>query len=391
VGSEVSGNIWSQLLHKKSAVVGIVIIILSSLLSILAYIIIPDKTNNANEQISEIALQSPLYSTELLKIKRNLAYEEQSWIEKITNGLGARYDYIPIDSFSTTVNELVIKTKSGKRQYHKLWNILHAVDAIVDTEGDSYTIIDYAVDRVTMNKEEAVNKIRRENIVSRRFYFGTDRYGRDILSRIILGLRVSLIVGLLGVIISLTVGLFLGLVSGYNKGIIDDIVMWLINTVWSIPTVLLVFAIVIALGRSINVIFLAVGLTLWVDVARIVRGQVLELREEQFVVAAKSLGYKPLRIMFVHILPNLVGPLLVICASNFAIAILLEAGLSYLGFGVQAPTPSLGNMLNENYAFALGGKVFIAIIPAIVIMLLVLSFNLAGNGLRDVFDVKSKT
>ena len=391
MGSEVSGNIWSQLLHKKSAVVGIVIIILSSLLSILAYIIIPDKTNNANEQISEIALQSPLYSTELLKIKRNLAYEEQSWIEKITNGLGARYDYIPIDSFSTTVNELVIKTKSGKRQYHKLWNILHAVDAIVDTEGDSYTIIDYAVDRVTMNKEEAVNKIRRENIVSRRFYFGTDRYGRDILSRIILGLRVSLIVGLLGVIISLTVGLFLGLISGYSRGIIDDIVMWLINTVWSIPTVLLVFAIVIALGRSINVIFLAVGLTLWVDVARIVRGQVLELREEQFLVAAKSLGYKPLRIMFVHILPNLVGPLLVICASNFAIAILLEAGLSYLGFGVQAPTPSLGNMLNENYAFALGGKVFIAIIPAIVIMLLVLSFNLAGNGLRDVFDVKSKT
>jgi len=391
VGSEVSGNIWSQLLHKKSAVVGIVIIILSSLLSILAYIIIPDKTNNANEQISEIALQSPMYSTDLLKIKRNLAYEEQNWIEKITNGLGARYDYIPIDSFSTTVNELVITTKSGKRQYHKLWNILHAVDAILDTEGDSYTIIDYAAGRVTMNKEEAVNKIRRENIVSRRFYFGTDRYGRDILSRIILGLRVSLIVGLLGVIISLTVGLFLGLVSGYSRGIIDDIVMWLINTVWSIPTVLLVFAIVIALGRSINVIFLAVGLTLWVDVARIVRGQVLELREEQFLVAAKSLGYKPLRIMFVHILPNLVGPLLVICASNFAIAILLEAGLSYLGFGVQAPTPSLGNMLNENYAFALGGKVFIAIIPAIVIMLLVLSFNLAGNGLRDVFDVKSKT
>lgn len=391
MSSDKKKNIWSQLIQKKSAVLGITIIVVFSLLSILAYIIVPDNTNNANEQISGIALKSPLYKTKMLKIKRNIAYEDQNWFDQIVNGTNALYDYIPITDISYSEDDVVISTTTGKSMYYKYWNILHAVEEIDNTEGANYTIEDYKEGSITLSKTAAKNIIAEDNIVARRFYFGTDRYGRDIFSRIILGLRVSLIVGLLGVIISLIVGLFLGMISGYNKGIIDDIVMWLINTVWSIPTVLLVFAIVIALGRSINVIYLAVGLTLWVDVARIVRGQVLELREEQFVVAAKSLGYKPLRIMFVHILPNLVGPLLVICASNFAIAILLEAGLSYLGFGVQAPTPSLGNMLNENYAYALGGKVFIAIIPAIVIMLLVLSFNLAGNGLRDIFDVKSKT
>ena len=201
-------------------------------------------------------------------------------------------------------------------------------------------------------------------------------------------MRVSLFVGLLAVIISLCIGLVLGLLSGYKGEWVDDIVMWIINTVWSIPTVLLVFAIVIALGRSINVIYLAVGLTLWVEVARLVRGQVLEIRNKDFIKAASTLGYGTNRILYKHILRNLIGPLTVVCAANFAIAILIEAGLSYLGFGVQPPTPSLGNMLNENYGYVLGGKVFLAVIPAIVIMFLVLAFNLAGNSLRDVLDIK---
>jgi len=233
-------------------------------------------------------------------------------------------------------------------------------------------------------KREIENKF----IDKKTFWFGTDKYGRDILSRIILGLRISLLVGLLAVLLSTTIGVIIGLISGYFSGWIDDFFMWLINTVWSIPTVLLVFAIVMAFGRSVYIIFIAVGLTLWVDVARLIRGQVKEIKSREFLSAANTMGYGIFRILFIHILPNLTGPLMVVAASNFAIAILIEAGLSYLGFGVQPPTPSLGNMLYENYAFAISGKVFAALIPAIVIMLLVLSFNLTGNGLRDILDVK---
>jgi len=208
-----------------------------------------------------------------------------------------------------------------------------------------------------------------------------------MISRLILGVRISLLVGLIAVLIALSIGISLGAMAGYFGGRLDDFILLLINTIWSIPTLLLVFAIVLALGRGIGIIFLAVGLTMWVDVARIVRGQVLALKEIQFVEAAQSMGFQSGRIIFKHILPNVLGPVMVIAASTFATAILIEAGLSYLGFGIQPPTPSWGTMLNENYGYAISGKPFLALIPAFAIMLLVLAFNLVGNGLRDAMDV----
>jgi peptide/nickel transport system permease protein len=223
---------------------------------------------------------------------------------------------------------------------------------------------------------------------SQYFWLGTDKYGRCMLSRLLLGFRVSLTVGLIAVFISLTLGILIGALGGYLGGRIDDLVMLVINTTWSIPTLLLVFAVVLALGRGIGIIFLAVGLTMWVDVARVVRGQVLAIKQLSFVEAAKSMGIGQRSIIFRHILPNLMGPLLVLMAGNFATAILLESGLSYLGFGVQPPAPSWGNLLNENYGYALSGKPLLAIAPALTIALTVLAFNLIGNGLRDALDEK---
>lgn len=251
-----------------------------------------------------------------------------------------------------------------------------------------FNITDVSGELHHLNSESLKDKITDAHVKNRTFWLGADRFGRSVLSRLILGVRISLIVGLIAVLISLTVGILVGAVAGYFGGRIDDLLMLLINTVWSIPTLILVFAIVLALGRGIGIIFLAVGLTMWVDVARIVRGQVMAAREIQFVEAAKSMGFGDLRIIFRHILPNILGPILVIAAANFATAILIEAGLSYLGFGIQPPTPSWGTMLNENYGYAISGKPFLAIVPAIAIMLLVLAFNLAGNGLRDALDVK---
>ena len=227
-------------------------------------------------------------------------------------------------------------------------------------------------------------------IASQTFWLGTDRFGRDILSRLIVGVRVSLAVGLITVLISLTLGVILGCIAGYFRGFADDIIMWLINVIWSIPTLLLVFGITLALGKGFWQIFIAVGLTMWVSVARLIRGQVIALREMEYIQAAKALGLKDIRIIVRHILPNVLGPVIVIAASNFATAIIVEAGLSFLGVGVQPPQPSWGLMIKENYNFIITHNPMLALAPGIAIMILVLAFNLLGNGLRDALDVKGK-
>ncbi|MGH2642861.1 MAG: ABC transporter permease, partial [Chitinophagaceae bacterium] len=233
-------------------------------------------------------------------------------------------------------------------------------------------------------------QIRRHQIFQKTYWLGTDKFGRDILSRIIVGVRVSLSVGLVAVIISLVIGIFLGSIAGYFRGKTDDIVTWLINVVWSVPSLLLVFALTIAIGKGFWQIFIAVGLTLWVSVARIIRGQVMSVREMQYIEAAHAMGFSHMRIIGKHILPNILGPVLVIAANNFAAAIIIEAGLSFLGVGVQPPTPSWGLMLKENYGFIITHNPFLAIVPGIAIMIMVLAFNLLGNGLRDAMDVKGK-
>ncbi|MGN6437931.1 MAG: ABC transporter permease, partial [Agriterribacter sp.] len=225
-------------------------------------------------------------------------------------------------------------------------------------------------------------------VVKKTFLLGTDKFGRDIFSRLIIGVRVSLMVGLIAVVISLTIGIVLGLIAGYFGGRTDDVVMWFINVIWSIPTLLLVFAITLVLGKGFWQVFIAVGLTLWVNTARIIRTQVLSIRELQYVEAARALGYTHIRILARHILPNVIGPVMVMAASNFATAIVVEAGLSFLGVGVQPPQPSWGLMIKENYNFIITHNPLLAIAPGVCIMLLVLAFNLLGNGLRDAMDVR---
>lgn len=215
---------------------------------------------------------------------------------------------------------------------------------------------------------------------------GTDRYGRDLLSQIIIGARVSLSVGFIAISIALFLGILLGSLAGFFRGATDNFIVWLINVVWSIPTLLLVIAITFALGKGFWQVFIAVGLTMWVDVARVVRGQIISIRENEYVEAARALGLPDFNIITKHILPNIIGPVVVISAANFASAILIEAGLSFLGIGVQPPMPSWGTMIRENYGYIILDKAYLAIIPGICIMLLVMAFMLIGNGLRDAID-----
>ena len=220
---------------------------------------------------------------------------------------------------------------------------------------------------------------------------GTDTSGRDVLARVVLGARTSMIVGFGAVTVYILIGTLIGLLSGYFGGWVDQLLMRLTDTVLSIPTLLLVIIFVSVVGPSLVSVIAVIGLLGWPQVARIVRGQLLWLREAEFITAARVLGVDNRAIMLRHLLPNLVGPLTVVATFGVASAILLEASLSFLGLGVQAPQPSLGNMIIEARApSVLKAAPWFWLPPGILIALLVLGVNFVGDGLRDALDPRSQ-
>lgn len=391
-----------RLLRNRPALFGLAVIALSVLTAILGYALAPDSTTDTNDQVPTVALKNPGFTVKMLALRKNRTIDERNFIGKMLFGSPNPMEYVPINQFELKNDSIFVekyagedpisgKILRGRSAVFHLADVVFAInpdDKIVQ-QGTNYAFVT-AENQPQVADTEGVKKMVNHQIFDKTYRLGTDNFGRDTLSRLILGVRISLLVGLIAVIISLTIGILLGAMAGYFGGRTDDLIMLLINTIWSIPTILLVFAIVLAFGRGVGIIFLAVGLTMWVDVARLVRGQVLSLKEVQFVEAAQSMGFSTSRILLRHILPNVLGPVMVVAASNFATAILIESGLSYLGFGIQPPTPSWGTMLNENYGYAIGGKPILAMIPALAIMVMVLAFNLVGNGFRDALDVKIK-
>ncbi len=339
-------------------------IVLMIFLALFAYVLAPDNSENANQMHLSIHSKPPGFSVQMLMVPS----------EKIASKTLTGYFF----GHPNQVTEVPIL------EYKIAGNTIQYVEY---TEGiDLKQTKEISLDKFM--GYTSVQKVENDLIKTKTFCLGTDKYGRDLWSRMLVGSRVSISIGFVAVLISVVVGLFFGALGGYYGGKIDAMVMWLVNVIWSIPTLLLVIAITLALGKGFWQVFVAVGLTMWVEVARVVRGQIISVKEMQYVTAARALGFSDLRIILHHIVPNIMAPVIVISAANFASAILVESGLSFLGLGAQPPIPSWGGMIKDHYSYIILGKPYLALVPGTAIMLITLAFMMTGNALRDALDVK---
>lgn len=392
-----SQRLWKSFKRNKLALAGLVYIILTVVIAILGYLITPDSTPQANNMTIQLSIKRPGAEFTMLRIRKREQVEQVNLFKKMLYGQPDEYSNVPITAYKFTgdsiqVDQYIGEEDKPEKVSYNIYEVVKGQKVTFDSAGIMITpggIKNESGNREAL-RERFRDKITDEQIIQKKYHLGTDLYGRDLLSRIVLGARISLAVGLVSVIISLLVGIVVGATAGYFGGWIDTCLSWLMNVLWALPTLLLVIAISFALGKGLWQIFIAIGISMWVDVARLVRGQVMSLKRFEFVEAANALGFGDYRIITRHILPNIAGPILVLASSNFASAILLEAGLSFLGFGAQPPTPTWGGMIKEHYGYIIMDAAYLAVLPGLAIMLMVYAFNLVTIGLRDAFDVKSQ-
>ena len=372
-GYYVRRRLWQN----RPAVAGLAFIALCSLVALLGYWVLPDNSPNANHGFVQLQKEPP--GLRVLLLRQALPDSARVGTDNLfTTWLHGREPAVqetPIGGYQFAGDSIILLPLG-----------VHSAEA-----GRLRRLALRAVAGRPGSRAELRTLVQQNHLATRTYWLGTDKAGRDELSRLLLGTRISLGLGLVAVLISLGLGMAVGAVAGYFGGWVDSVLLGVMTVVWSIPGIMLVIAISLALdSKGVWVSFVAVGLTMWVDVARVVRGQMLSLRSATFVEAGRVLGLPTARLIARHLLPNMRGALIVLATSNFAAAILLEAGLSFLGLGVQPPAPSWGLMVKEGYdLLGTAAGLWLTLLPGAAISLLVLSFNLLGNGLRDAYDPKT--
>lgn len=431
----------------KPAVFGLYVIIFAHIMALLGYLIMPDSTPNAADGGAVYMKRlAPMETMTILKENKNEPVERVNIFKKMLSGQANEFQNIspvifyevnddslfyklypnpivrgtPADTIQVFLLDYLKPLYVGSNSIEQFLSVIKkdallAADTIIyqgidrgkkgivrpDTliyrkigdrhyyRGDTLVYLDSRGMLQFTSLPRLVKEFKARNVEERTFYLGTDQLGRDVLSRTILGTRISLSIGFVSVLISLVVGITLGAIAGYYGGIVDTIIFWLMTVVWSVPSIMLVIAISLVLGnKGIWVVFVSIGLTTWVDIARVVRGEVMSIKQKLYIESARAFGLSNYTIIYRHILPNLLGSIIVVASSNFASAILMEAGLSFLGIGVELPVPSWGNMLKDGFNEMSPSNWFLVAIPSFCIITLVLSFNLLGNGLRDAYDPK---
>jgi peptide/nickel transport system permease protein len=350
---------FKKFLKTVTGPIALVIIVVWILVALFAVILSPDKSPLADNINGNLALRPPGTEQVVYKDFNSIHSSKTNWFSTHLWGEQKDFEEIPVyaHSFQHDTAQLVIFDRGVPKE--TLYIPLNKADTIAWKD---------------------------KHFITRSFPWGSDKRGRDLKSQIFHGARISILVGFFSLIIALSIGITLGLVSGYYGGKVDRVIQFVISVMWTLPTFVLVLAFSVSLGKGLWQMMLAIGLVSWVDIARLVRGQVLSIKEKEYIQATKILGFSDIRILFKHILPVLRGNILIVASSNFASAILLEAGLSFLGMGVAPPTPSWGMIIQEHFTFITFGKAYLALIPGICLASLVLSVNLLSNALRDVFD-----
>jgi peptide/nickel transport system permease protein len=348
-------------------------------ISFFAYFIIPDKTQHANLQVVEIAFREPGYRCYFFKIPIEKP-EKVSFLRRLWKGEKPTYTVQPFERYSLHGDSLYLFYSSIHHPSKKNHVVIYLPEFFEKSKSLGW---------INQNQPYEPTWVVSHFTERKVFWLGTDKLGRDYLSRLIVGGRISLMAGLVGMLVSLLIGTLIGLLAGYWRGWLDRFLVWFFSVVWSLPTILLVMAISFALGKGFLQVLIAIGLTLWVDVARTVRGQVMSIRERLHITAAKALGIPSWRIILFHVFPEVRSILFILAASNFSTAMLVESGVSFLGLGIQPPVPSWGNMIRDYYTHLVLPTAYLAILPGILLAIVIFSLMVMANELRDYYDVRN--
>jgi peptide/nickel transport system permease protein len=364
-----TSSLWQRLRSSRAALASLYVIGIACLLAIFAYPFAPDGSPNATRIITELKDKPPGFSALFLKVPSQPVPAKKSAVERLFAGSPPQYRLLPLSAFFFARDTIVVEHYISQRQRETMAFPIN-------------DLLPRGKERLDLGRQQRY--IYHHNIDRSTFILGTDSQGRDVLSRLLIATRTSLLAGLVAVLLSLSIGTLLGILAGYYRGLLSAVVTYLVDVLSAIPLPLLVFALTLSIGRGFWQICIAVGLAMWVSTARLIRRQIIRLKELDYVQAAHLLGLSRIRVLFHHILPNMGGALLTTAISSFAAAILIEGGLSFLGIGIQPPIPSWGAMAREGFSAMGANRVVMTLVPGLAITILALAFHTLSHAIRNI-------